>query len=196
MDEVLDSVGEGGADLVGRRIGAEFRGIDGDFGLVGLQDLRADTVLALDCAYHFGCRGEFIVQAGQLLAPGGRLGLTDILLARPRLGTMEQLALRAVARLSHLPAVNLQTAEAYRATWQSAGFEIETFEDITDQVFQPFGDWLARYRAQLDPALERRIGWTKYRVTAAFLRWAAQQDVLRYVVCVGRRRGPGVRSGP
>jgi len=84
------------------------------------------------------------------------------------------------------------------AAARAAGLEVEVLEDLTDHVFRPFGDWLARYRAALDPDVARRIDWTKYRATAAFLRWADEQRVLRYVSCVGVRAGsafPGPGTG-
>jgi hypothetical protein len=37
--------------------------------------------------------------------------------------------------------------------------------------------------------VRRQVAWAKYRATARFLRWAEQARVLRYVVCVARRRG-------
>ena len=95
--------------------------------------------------------------------------------------------LGVMARASHIPAANLVDDAAYRAQWREAGLEVEVFEDASARVFEPFGDWLRRYRAALDPALARRHGWAKYRVTAAFLRWAHRHDVLRYVICAGRR---------
>lgn len=150
--------------------------------------VAADTVLALDCAYHFGSRQRFIADAAQVLPAGGRLGMTDIILGRPRLKLHEHAALRVISRLSHLPWNNLQGQDRYRGVWHAAGFELETWADITDQVFEPFGDWLTRYQASLDPEVARRIRWTKYNATAGFLRWAARNGVLRYVVCVGRKR--------
>lgn len=152
----------------------------------------ADAVLALDCAYHFPSRRDFVRQAAQVLRPGGRLVTSDLVLARARLPWSARGALALMARLSHLPRQNLVDADTYQRQWTAAGFEIEGFEDLTPQVFRPFGDWLVRYRAALAPTLARDIDWTKYRATAAFLRWAEQAQVLRYVVCCGvRRADPG-----
>lgn len=148
----------------------------------------ADTILALDCAYHFGSRPNFIADAARVLRSGGRLGVTDILLGRPRLKLREYAALHVISKLSHLPWQNLQAEDHYRRAWHAAGFELDTWSDITDQVFEPFGAWLGRYRAGLRPEVARRIRWTKYQGTAGFLRWAARNGVLRYVVCVGRKR--------
>lgn len=152
--------------------------------------VKADAVVALDCAYHFApSRRVFLRQAASVLRPGGRLALCDVVLARADLSLRQRAVLAGMARLSHIPAANLLTAKDYRLQLGRAGFEIEHFDDLTAAVFTPFGEWLDRYRAALHPALRRRVAWTRYRATASFLRWADQERVLRYVVCVAGRRG-------
>lgn len=152
--------------------------------------VRADAVVALDCAYHFApARRVFLRQAASVLGPGGRLALSDLVLARPDLSLRQRAVLAGMARLSRIPAGNLLTAKDYRLQIARAGFEIERFEDLTAAVFTPFGEWLDRYRACLHPAIRRGISWTKYRATAAFLKWAESERVLRYVVCTARRKG-------
>lgn len=146
---------------------------------------RPNALIALDCAYHFDTRQQFLTDAATLLPTGGLLGMTDLLLARNRYALHERAALAAMSRLSHLPRANLVTAETYREQWQRAGFVIESFVDLTDRVLLPFGQWLRRYKATT-PATGR-ARWLKYDGTAAFLRWAAQRDMLRYVLCIGRR---------
>jgi cyclopropane fatty-acyl-phospholipid synthase-like methyltransferase len=151
---------------------------------------KADAVVALDCAYHFApSRRVFLRQAASVLHPGGRLALSDIVVARPYLSLRQRALLAGMARLSRIPDANLLTAKDYRMQIGRAGFEIERFDDLTATVFTPFGEWLARYRAALHPAIRRGIAWTKYRATATFLRWAEEEQVLRYVVCVARRKG-------
>lgn len=157
-----------------------------------------DAIVALDCAYHFPSRSDFLRQAAGVLRPAGRLALSDLVLARPVPALHRRALLRVMAGFSRIPPQNLVSQDVYRAQWREAGLEVEVLEDLTDHVFRPFGDWLARYRAALDPDVARRIDWTKYRATAAFLRWADEQRVLRYVSCVGVRAGsafPGPGTG-
>lgn len=146
-----------------------------------------DTVLALDCAYHFSDRDQFLLDAAAVLPAGGRLGLTDLLLSRSDLGARERLPLRAFAHLARIPWDNLLTEAPYRARWRAAGFEIEHFEDLTPAVFPGFGLWLRRYRAGLSPEQRRAVNWTKYTATAQVLRWAWKHRVLRYVLCTARK---------
>lgn len=146
-----------------------------------------DAVVALDCAYHFPSRRSFLRQAAQLLRPGGRIALSDLILARPVLPLHQRALLGVMGHFSRIPPENLVGRDDYVAQWRDAGLDVEAVEDITDHVFQPFGEWLARYRAGLDPDVARRVDWTKYRATAAFLRWADREQVLRYVTCIGVR---------
>ena len=151
--------------------------------------VKADAIVALDCAYHFApSRRVFLRQAASVLRPGGRLALSDLVVARPDPSLSQRALLAGMARLSRIPADNLVTAKEYRLQVARAGFEIERFEDVTAAVFAPFGQWLARYRASLHPSVRRGIRWTKDRATAAFLQWAEQERVLRYVLCTARRR--------
>lgn len=157
-----------------------------------------DAVVALDCAYHFPSRRSFLRQAAQILRPGGRIALSDLILARPGLPLHRRAMLGVMGHFSRIPSENLVGRDDYLAQWRGAGLEVELIEDITGHVFQPFGEWLARYRAGLEPDVAHRIDWKKYRATAAFLRWADREQVLRYVTCVGVRSGsacPGPGTG-
>lgn len=149
---------------------------------------RPDTVIALDCAYHFESRTRFLTDAANVLAPGGQLGVTDLVLARDTRPWRHAAALMFMTRSARIPRANLVTADTYRAQWRQAGFAEPAFVDISEQVMLPFGDWLRRYKQSLAPALRARINWRKYDATAAFMRWACRERVLRYIVCVGQKR--------
>ena len=148
---------------------------------------RPDVILALDCAYHFASRRQFLSDAAALLGPDGRLGVTDLILARRPLPPWHAAPLGVATRLARIPWQNLRDADAYRHEWEQAGFRIEHYVDITEQVFRPFGDWLRRYRASLGPERAAGIQWRKFELTAAFLNWAQRHQILRYVVCCGRQ---------
>ncbi len=153
-----------------------------------IRQAQPDTIISLDAAYHFPSRAQFIRDAAALLPAGGRLALTDIVRGKERLNLVEKLVLKIMARLSHIPTVNLVTARAYQTEWQSSGFEIDAFEDITAQVFRPFGEWLARYRGGVAKGQGRRSDWFKYTITAKVLAWAQGRDVLHYVICAGSKK--------
>lgn len=149
---------------------------------LGVNDVT--VVLALDCAYHFPSRAGFLRDAASLAGHDGRVGVTDLVVGTP--APHQRIALRLAARLARIPAANLIGLPEYQAQWASAGMVIERCDDITRFVFRPFSDWLARYRRQLPSAIEMSIDWTRFELTARFLRWCARHDVLRYVLTAAR----------
>lgn len=149
----------------------------------------ATTLVALDCAYHFPSRPRFLEDAATVLPPGGRLGYTDLILARPPGTVGERVALQVICGMARIPHSHLIAETEVREQWCRAGLELQCFDDLTADVLRPFGDWLGRYRQQYG-GREGRLRWTKYEATARVLRWADQRRLLRYVVCVGQRAGP------
>ncbi len=145
-----------------------------------------DLILALDCAYHFRDRRAFLRRAAAQLPAGGRLAMTDLVLARPPRGA-ERPALRLAAAASRIPMANLCSAEQLREDWVAAGFDCLPWQDLTAPVLDGFAAWYPRYRRRLDAAQTRAQRWTKFDVTAAALRWNARHGLLRYQLCVGRR---------
>ncbi|KAF9270274.1 S-adenosyl-L-methionine-dependent methyltransferase [Marasmius fiardii PR-910] len=104
-----------------------------------------DAILALDCAYHFRSRQEFLRQSFQHLTPGGRIALADICfdgaeLERPSL-------VRSVLRL--MPKENMVSMEEYGETMKRIGYTDVRLENISDHVFPGFSGFLRK----------RGIGW-------------------------------------
>lgn len=136
-------------------------------------------MIALDCAYHFTDRLQFLADSYQLLAPQGQLMLCDLLLDDRGTSLTNKLVLKVLCRLCKIPYTNLLKHSDYLAKCRALGFEVEKFDDITEQVFLPFGQWLQAYKLQ---HADKSIAWSKYTGTAWFLRWAKQHGVLRYAV--------------
>lgn len=86
-----------------------------------------DVVLALDCAYHFVTRREFLRQAHQRLRSGGRIALTDICL--PSGGHW------LLNLFPFMPPGNRLNLEEYKAMLQDLGYEKGQVEDISTDVF-------------------------------------------------------------
>jgi len=148
-----------------------------------------DMVLALDCAYHFPCRERFFHNASTWVGRAGTLAVVDVILGEAMQPLHRKLLLSAMGRAAHFPVKNRVNEKTYRQQLASAGWEVAQWQNLTDVVFQPFGQWLQRYRNSTDaPQLPRRM-WAKYAATARFLGWAARHDVLRAVLCVAQRDG-------
>ena len=98
-----------------------------------------DTILALDCAYHFETRFDFLRQCFGRLMPGGRVALADICFEeKPPLIT--RLLLSLVLRL--MPQRNIVTKRAYVQGMEEMGYVDVQLEDITEDVFPGFCEFL------------------------------------------------------
>jgi cyclopropane fatty-acyl-phospholipid synthase-like methyltransferase len=142
-----------------------------------------NKVVALDCAYHFPSRIQFLTSSYQKLNKGGRIGLTDILVSDSHTSSLQRLALRAMLFLSSIPAKNIVTLNTYKDELSKAGFENISIRDISDHVFTPFSDWLYEFKKG-EGALrsKSKLTWLKYDVTAKFLKWAYRNNILRYAI--------------
>lgn len=106
-----------------------------------------DTVLALDCAYHFKTRSAFLSQSFDRLAPGGRIALADICFTP---GSLQKPFMRAFVRLFGLmPAENIISTEDYVREMDNLGYKDVQLEDISKDVFPGFIKFLKG----------RGIGW-------------------------------------
>jgi len=142
-----------------------------------------NKILALDCAYHFPSRIQFLTSSHQKLSKSGRIGLTDILLSDSPSSLLQRIILRTMLFLSRIPKKNIVTLNTYKNELAAVGFENVSIRDISDQVFTPFSDWL--YEFKKDEGRLRsssKLTWLKYDVTAKFLSWADRSDILRYAI--------------
>ncbi|GAA5871861.1 hypothetical protein JCM1840_004020 [Sporobolomyces johnsonii] len=143
------------------------------------KDLRtlptgsADVVIAVDCAYHFNPRSAFLSSAHRLLAPAGRLALTDLVLPSTPLSLVDTLLLSLVCLAAGLPRGNLRTAAAYRAELVSLGYDRDAIEmtDISDAVWPGFLAFVERRDEQLGRPGVLGKSWSGLRLYARVVRW-------------------------
>lgn len=142
-----------------------------------------NTVLALDCAYHFPSRTQFFTSSYKKLKGAGRIGLTDILLSDAQVSLFKRFVLRTMLFLSRIPQDNIVTVSTYNKELSDAGFENIIIRDISDQVFTPFSDWLYEFKkGEGRVRSSSKLTWLKYDITAKFLRWADLNNILRYAI--------------
>ncbi len=91
---------------------------------------------------------------------------------------------------SRIPKDNIVALTEYKDQLQQAGFDCIASEDISEFVFEPFGNWLKSSKDADHKLRGNRSAWLKYRVTAAFLAWAYRNEVLRYIVISARISSP------
>ena len=167
--------------------------------LLALPQLKAanlnqiNTVLALDCAYHFPSREQFVRDSFTLLKESNnsqpkRIVLTDIVLAKDfnQLSGLKKALLKGMLWLSRIPQNNIVTEKNSIKKLYDIGFKQVNSEDISESVFLPFGAWLASEENRIKAAASTRSIWLKYKVTTTFLAWAYRKNVLRYVVLTAK----------
>lgn len=95
-----------------------------------------DVITALDCAYHFSTRRQFLQQAySSLTSSGGRIGLADI--------TFSPSSIFSSYFLSFIvPKDNVISTAEYVSQLSEIGFKDVVVEDITSDVFPAFTEFL------------------------------------------------------
>jgi ubiquinone/menaquinone biosynthesis C-methylase UbiE len=151
-----------------------------------------NRILALDCAYHFPSRKQFIEDNYRLLKASKnngyskKIGFTDIVLANTASGKAlpwrKRILLNTMLRLSQIPQKNIITLQEYEQQLHQSGFEQVSSQDISEHVFLPFGYWLVSQEDRIKKSTDKRSIWLKYKVTSVFLAWAYNNDILRYVI--------------
>lgn len=108
-------------------------------------------VLAIECAFHFTTRYDFFREANRVLAPGGMIGLADII-TKPGIDPAAFLAqVHPVLGNSTLnvPA-NVHDAVVYARHLQETGFGDVRIDPITDQTMPFFADHLDRVASRTE----------------------------------------------
>lgn len=117
-----------------------------------------DTILALDCAYHFSDRAAFLRTATEHLAPGGTLALVDLVGAWPyptwltpapsvpaprrRPTVWERVQHYMVCTLSRTNPRAFISFDAYRDLMNKAHLDVVDVRDISHDVFPGFAAFL------------------------------------------------------
>jgi ubiquinone/menaquinone biosynthesis C-methylase UbiE len=117
----------------------------GDATSLEFEEATFTKVLAIECAFHFDTRQDFLREAARVLAPGGILAMTDVIPKRrvdpkkfldrgpPVLGEV----------CLEIPA-NAYDADVYAGYLKEAGFEAIRVESINDKTRLPFADHMDR----------------------------------------------------
>jgi Methyltransferase domain len=130
-----------------------------------------NTILALDCAYHFDTRSEFLSQSYVKLVPEGRIALADICIDPSSLRYGQAWLITSFFRL--MPKQNMVSTKQYVSVMKEIGYVDVQLRDITQDVFPGFIKFL------------RRKGWGWWFL-ALVLDWYANTGA-RFVIVTGAR---------
>src|SRR5690606_14550355 len=132
-----------------------------------------------DCAYHFSNRRSFFQQSYDRLVTGGKIAVTDILMATPHheWSFLSRLLIAAMCRAAHIPPENMIDSTAYRAMLESVGFKEVQVEYMEEQVW---GGFVAFVDAHYNTfgAVVMDSSWLKYRL----FQWLLQH-ILSHSLC-------------
>lgn len=118
-----------------------------------------DNILALDCAYHFNTREEFLRQSLRCLTPGGSVTLADLCFSLSPGPVLTFLLWRV---LHTMPRQNITTKEQYMQQMREIGYDDVELEDITPFVFPGFRAFL-KQRGRIGGAFSWLMSWLEWR---------------------------------
>ena len=125
--------------------------IEGSATAMPLPDACCDIVTAVECAFHFHTREDFLAEAFRVLRPGGRLVLADVIRAAPEADRWRQrvqdFTWRQFAQKFAVPAANADERAPYAKKLRAAGFETVDVTPIGDLVFPGWHRALGEDRA-------------------------------------------------
>ncbi|KAJ3522055.1 hypothetical protein NM688_g8932 [Phlebia brevispora] len=131
------------------------------------------SVVAIDCAYHFHTRRDFLVQCFATLAPGGRIALADLCFGADASGNTRGWEGTLISLLGVMPKDNIVSCDAYVCEMESIGYEDVHLEDISADVFPGFIRFLS----------SRGVAWRLFSQMISLLVVLG----VRFVVVSGRK---------
>ena len=125
--------------------------IEGSATAMPLPDACCDIVTAVECAFHFHTREDFLAEAFRVLRPGGRLVMADVIRAAPKPDgfrrRIQDFSWSQFAQKFSVPTANADQRGPYTAKLHAAGFEMVDVAAIGEHVFPGWHRALGEDRA-------------------------------------------------
>ncbi|HKQ71305.1 MAG TPA: methyltransferase domain-containing protein [Polyangiaceae bacterium] len=202
LNEQFDDVSLTGLNIDARQIARARRRVrprsgnviqfrEGDACQMPFDDDSFDTVIALECAFHFPSRLRFLAEAHRVLRPGGRLAVADFVPTRWLVPFLKAQGLVLGGYVKHVlgPADVSFTIERYRQTAKEQGLLLAATDDITEGT-------LPTYPVLRKVAVEMNLHQRTARFGVNTLEWASRAKLLRYVILTFEKEVSRVEAEP
>lgn len=154
---------------------------------------RVDAIVAVDAAYHFSPRAQWLAACARRLPQGGRLAYTDLNLSPTGLArTVSPLLTSPLLLRANIDVQDLLGPEEQARRLKHAGFENVQVQDLSVAVIDGFIAFETRQRGRLQalPGGLDSTAWRRVRTTAAAMKalrgWTALG--FGYSLCSGTLR--------
>jgi ubiquinone/menaquinone biosynthesis C-methylase UbiE len=154
----------------------------GDATALDFPEARFDRVIAVECAFHFKTRREFLREAFRVLAPGGGIGVADLIIRKgaDRKAFLDRVHVVGTDGSIDVPE-NVYDLDVYAETLRAMGFEEVGIEVITDRTLPFFVRHLERLSRDTEGEAGKRFGEVG-RIFAAYVELG-----LEYVLASARK---------
>jgi ubiquinone/menaquinone biosynthesis C-methylase UbiE len=186
LDDAVDGVALVGLNIDGRQLeqaartvrprpGNSVAFVQGDATALPFPDDSFDTVLAIECAFHFPSRKRFLAEVRRVLRPGGRAVVSDFLRGDASVHEVATTIGPAVDDPFYGANAAPVTAGRYHRMATAAGFELTVDRDITEATLPTYPSLRRLYAraglisgVQATDQLERvaRAGLVQYHLLA------------------------------
>jgi microcystin synthetase protein McyJ len=149
-------------------------------------DGQFDSVLALECAFHFNTRDCFLREALRVLKPGGAIAIADML---PKPGKRFSLITRLGRKYGHIPEANFYDRFEYARRLSAIGFVDVSVESIREQVYPGMAQYIwkrVRERKKSDEVVVHLSDDDRARCRGVWI-WERMSGFSDYVIASARK---------
>jgi cyclopropane fatty-acyl-phospholipid synthase-like methyltransferase len=140
-----------------------------------------DRVIGIECVMHFDTRRKFLEEAFRVLAPGGGLGLADLIIRKGMDPEKVMAGVKMGEYGQHVVPANIHDQDVYADHLRACGFESVRIESITHLTIHP----LIRHLESLASRKDQGEGLDRRRTADIYRRYLTLG--MEYVLVSARR---------
>jgi len=154
-----------------------------------LKHCSVDAVICVDAAYHAHSLKDFLCCLSPVLKTNGRLVFSTLVRSDNAASFWQRQRNRVLLRLASMPDASVLSASELQESLDQQGFDV-TLEDISEDVFSGFAQWVRQRQQALSPGQRCSPAWLKIRFTARWCEMLAADRSLRYMMVSATKRAP------